>query len=649
MIAARRPLDETRPGVQSLLPLALPAVTVVLGMQVLRVVIPYIVWYYGVQPGITSIGMGIYAFALFLPVFLAGVLRRLLGLRLLIAVTALGVAITRLWGQLTSAPAPDFGIASAGAVLFVLFLAAYLGYARTGRRAGMAAYGLAVLLGIAIDTALHGATMTYDWNWLPGPAPLAAVLVLVAAQAVGLVWCWRQPIGDASDGPLAPALLLIGWGPFLVLHVIWLQTIGWLTVLTGWPQPAAFGWIVLCNAAALAVAAYGAGQARRAWWPAPIVGALVLLALVTTPLAGVAAAVGWLVGQVVVAAMWIAIMAAVGEHSGKRGLWRTTLAAGLGVIVFLLLAFAFYVSYDIKLPFESSVVLPVAALILALCALAACLLLPRRVTESRSISWQPVLAALALLVFPVLLMISWRTPAPLAGRGFPVRVMTYNVHQGFATDGALDMEGLARTIEAAQADVVGLQEVGRGWYIDGSLDMAPWLARRLNMQYVYTPALDPLFGNAVLTRFPILESGRGDLPRGGAPMKRSYVWTRLDIGGGETLLFTSVHLHHIESEGAIRVPQAQEVVRFWDRRARSVIVGDMNAEPGAPEIAVFRNASLLDAFAQAGQGSGLTFIANDPYQRIDYIWLSPDLQAGNVFSPQSTASDHLPVVATISR
>ena len=44
-----------------------------------------------------------------------------------------------------------------------------------------------------------------------------------------------------------------------------------------------------------------------------------------------------------------------------------------------------------------------------------------------------------------------------------------------------------------------------------------------------------------------------------------------------------------------------------------------------------------------------TFRSTDPRQRIDCIWVSPDLTVVEVSVPATTASDHLPVMAVIDR
>jgi endonuclease/exonuclease/phosphatase family metal-dependent hydrolase len=227
--------------------------------------------------------------------------------------------------------------------------------------------------------------------------------------------------------------------------------------------------------------------------------------------------------------------------------------------------------------------------------------------------------------------------------------MSYNLHQGYATSGAQDLEALAGTIEAAGADVVALQEVSRGWVINGSTEMLTWMARRLRMSFVWGPAADAVWGNAILSRRRIARSAYDELPRGGAPMRRGVLWAEIDLGRGERLLVIATHFHQVEAEGEIRVPQAAAVLRVWNRRDRTVVMGDLNATPDAPEIALLKDAGLRDAFALAGQGSGLTYSSATPERRIDYIWVSPDLRARDFRVLPGQASDHLGIAVVVGR
>ncbi|MEA2494431.1 MAG: hypothetical protein QOJ29_2342, partial [Thermoleophilaceae bacterium] len=47
-------------------------------------------------------------------------------------------------------------------------------------------------------------------------------------------------------------------------------------------------------------------------------------------------------------------------------------------------------------------------------------------------------------------------------------VMTYNIHQGRDADGVLDLDRIATAIRAQNANLVGLQEVGRHWSADSA-------------------------------------------------------------------------------------------------------------------------------------------------------------------------------------
>jgi len=77
------------------------------------------------------------------------------------------------------------------------------------------------------------------------------------------------------------------------------------------------------------------------------------------------------------------------------------------------------------------------------------------------------------------------------------------------------------------------------------------------------------------------------------------------------------------------------------------VLGDFNAQQGASEMEMFYQAGLLDTLVD--QPEALTFNSADLYQRIDYIWLSPDIQLVESYIPFSRASDHLAVVAVINK
>ena len=62
-----------------------------------------------------------------------------------------------------------------------------------------------------------------------------------------------------------------------------------------------------------------------------------------------------------------------------------------------------------------------------------------------------------------------------AGRDGPareLRVLSYNIHHGRGTDGAIDLPRIARVIAATRPDLVALQEVDRGTGRANGVDQA---------------------------------------------------------------------------------------------------------------------------------------------------------------------------------
>jgi Metal-dependent hydrolase len=234
--------------------------------------------------------------------------------------------------------------------------------------------------------------------------------------------------------------------------------------------------------------------------------------------------------------------------------------------------------------------------------------------------------------------------------------MTFNMHNGFDTHGWLGLEAIARTIEQQHPDVVTVQEAARGWIIDGSTDMLSWLSLRLGMPFVWDPTAGPLWGNAILSRFPINSSESYPLPTADLLLRRGFIRARLDLGSGRTLDVLSTHYHHLEGGSAVRVQESQAMLDAWAGAPRTVIAGDMNAVPSDPEIEILRAAGLVEAVAVAGLTPGYTYDSTKPYQRIDYLWLSPDLAGGaygtsvrDVVITSGDASDHLGIAATLAR
>lgn len=644
--------------------LTLTAITVLFGMQVLRVLISGMSWRLG-QPMVLDImpmawgatQLGIIGGLIFLTAFLAGPLSWLVGNRRLVALTATGLGLMRLVMQVWwEEPLFNLILAIIGAILFVIFLPACFEEARLRGAPSVSRYALGLLGGLALDTAINGAFSTYDTIWQVLPLPVLLTLLLLIVQLVLIMGTTpamiipRKP--SAYKGtPMARSFAWLAIGPFLFLELVIFQNIPRLAVLTSWTLPIAFGVTLLAQVAGLAIAAWLLSRSWRTLWPWAFgAGIILILALVFTsqePAALIALLL--IIGQAAASALMAVVLISITTSPGETKRSVVWIANGVGIAILLGLITAYNAVYHISLPYDNAILEIIAGGIIAVCAIGALTSLQQEIKADPKLWLVPALA-LILLALPLAQIIIWRTPTAVTGQSFPVRVMTYNLNNGFNTKGKLDIEEIARVIESNNPDIIALQEVSRGLVSNGRLDMLAWLSQRLNMPYVFGPTANPFYGNAIMSRYPILAYSKEDLPSS-EPIKQSgFILALIDIGEGERLKVITTDLHdHTDQVSEIRQLQAEAIADFLDSVTQNhvVLLGAINTHPAAQEIRTLRLAFLVDAATTIDRQLGNTFTSDYPYTRIDYIWTSYDLKATDVQVPLSTASDHLPVFAVI--
>jgi len=625
--------------------LALPALITVLGLQSLRVYYPSLAWYLRDTVGVGSVTLGGIAFATFLLGFLAPPLRRLLGSRGVLWLAGGGLAGLRVLEQLSADPALDLYLSLASVALFLIFLSAFIGHVRAAD-GPEGAYRVAggVVVGLTLDTLIKGAGGTLDLSWIP---TIGAAVVVLALAAVSLWLIALEPVpvpSAPSDVSWTAALPLAALGPILLIQAMISLNQGWVAQVSGTSSTTALVVLVagLVAMAAGSVLAFARPLLHR--WPvAVLAGLFVLLTVPRTPPLASALPLALLPIQFTFG--WgLGLIALRGAQPTRPGLGRTSVWVTLGMIVYLLLAFVYYVSFDIALPIPRDWVLPGATLIFAVCLVVAAR--PSERTPERDFTAVTATGALALLGIVIALLLPHPSSLPTAA---PTgRVMTFNLHSAFNRAGRLDPEAIAAVIEEQSPDVVALQEVSRGWLIDGSVDLVDWLGRRLGMQILFNGTADPIWGNAILSRVGFIDHGSAPLPLAGTLLPRGFLWARVDLGLGQPVLVIATHLHHIAEEHGPRLAQIPVLLDFWGKAGHTVMMGDLNSEPTWPEMDLIRQAGMVDSWSEAGQGEGLTWPADDPFQRIDWIWHSPDLRAVTAETVMSAASDHRALVADLA-
>ncbi|MFJ5924102.1 endonuclease/exonuclease/phosphatase family protein [Kitasatospora sp. NPDC092948] len=227
-----------------------------------------------------------------------------------------------------------------------------------------------------------------------------------------------------------------------------------------------------------------------------------------------------------------------------------------------------------------------------------------------------------------------------------VRVMSYNVRS--LRD---DRAAVARVIRACDPDVVCVQESPRYWKSEKA---AAWLAHRTGMVILAgggRVAAGPLLLGRL--RVDVVELRDVLLPKTRGLHARGFASALLRIGGSRPFSVTSCHLSLQPEE---RLRQFELLRRQVRPGEPGVVAGDFNEPPEGPGWRAFAE-EFTDAHAKAPWGGTLTSVPKQPYQRIDGVFATPDIDVLGCGVPYPlpgvseadlhAATDHLPVLAAL--
>ncbi|MEZ4672432.1 MAG: endonuclease/exonuclease/phosphatase family protein [Anaerolineae bacterium] len=239
-----------------------------------------------------------------------------------------------------------------------------------------------------------------------------------------------------------------------------------------------------------------------------------------------------------------------------------------------------------------------------------------------------------------------------------VTIMTYNLHGE-----AHHLEPMLRLIEAANADVVALQELSDE--AAGCFETA--LRERYPFQALY-PQSPSNNGQGVLSRFPITNHDYWRNPHI-SPNSLGHERVGLDVNGNSMTLYNAHPLHPgMGSTWFDTAARARELDTVLEKAVKEtgavLIVGDFNMSDQSDEYERMRS-RYSDAFDAVGRGMGFTFpdlrtfeslpsywplpLALPPFLRLDYIFHTAHfIPLEACVWPESGGSDHRPVIARLA-
>ncbi|GAB2988627.1 endonuclease/exonuclease/phosphatase family protein [uncultured Cyclobacterium sp.] len=233
-----------------------------------------------------------------------------------------------------------------------------------------------------------------------------------------------------------------------------------------------------------------------------------------------------------------------------------------------------------------------------------------------------------------------------------LRVMSYNIHHANppSKPDLIDIDAVAKVINASKPDLVALQEVDVNTKRSGvNLNQAKELAKLTGMNYYFEPSMPYQgggYGNAILSKFPIEKQFFLQLPGKENSEPRSVLIVQVTLPGNQKVKFASTHLDF--KNDAITALQTQAVVSYFSKEKIPVLIaGDFNAIPKSEAI------QLMDKkFERTCQEDCLpTIPVNKPNKAIDFVFYKPRkafVVKHHEVIAERYASDHLPVFAILA-
>ena len=233
-------------------------------------------------------------------------------------------------------------------------------------------------------------------------------------------------------------------------------------------------------------------------------------------------------------------------------------------------------------------------------------------------------------------------PTTVVAQPSEITVMTFNIqHFENIETGQVDIEAYADYIRESGASLVGLNEVFS--------DQLDELAGMLGWESFFARGCDfggREYGNGIVTSLPLLDAKAMVIPDPEVPSYDGYYETRaliactVDVDGKQlNVLCTHFGLNPDEVENGVSTVLANM------QNARQILMGDLNVRPEDPLLDPIRS-RMCDTAPLLGENC-LTFPADAPDRKLDYIFLSADLTAISADIPPLVLSDHRPYRCTV--
>jgi endonuclease/exonuclease/phosphatase family metal-dependent hydrolase len=232
------------------------------------------------------------------------------------------------------------------------------------------------------------------------------------------------------------------------------------------------------------------------------------------------------------------------------------------------------------------------------------------------------------------------------------RIVTYNVHKCVGVDRRLDPARIVSVLKEINADIAALQEVH---CIHGGAsedDQAHFIARGLGFNYCMGQNRElrgGVYGNLVLSRFPLLGSENHDISVAGRE-ERGCLRVDVALGKESRLHVYNVHLgtSFIERRRQARKLISESILSDGKIPGPRIMLGDFN-EWTRGLVTRLLNEHFRSGDIRLHLKSSRTYPGLLPLMHLDHIYFDETLELEHAELHRSRAallaSDHLPIFA----
>ena len=230
-----------------------------------------------------------------------------------------------------------------------------------------------------------------------------------------------------------------------------------------------------------------------------------------------------------------------------------------------------------------------------------------------------------------------------------MKVMSFNTqHCLNYTTKVIDYQIMADAITGLGADIVGLNEMRDKGESIGYEAQTAKLSELTGMKYHYfAKAIDVggnnPYGNAILSKYPIEKAEVIPVPD---PTERKYrgnyetrCLLKVKLTNGITVMIIHFGLNPDEQENAVKT------VLDNLEDTKCVLMGDFNVEPDNTVLDPIRE--RMSDTANVFEKELLSFPSKNAVKKIDYIFVSKDVDTVCADIPEIIASDHRPHFAEL--